>query len=519
MIRISLFLFPLLLGVASTATAEVALRHVGTWASGIFDDGACEIVDYDPALQRLYVTNSSKKNIEVLDLSDPTKPTLIKSLGFGDYGAEANAVAVNHARKLVAAAVENENKQEDGRIVLWNTEGEIQIAYPTGPLPDHIAISPDGRYFVTANEGEPADDYSVDPEGSLTVVDLGEDGSEPTHAELFQIGFAGLPAAMIEPGVRIFGPEASTARDLEPEFVCIGPDSRKAYCVCQENNALVIVDLASRKIEAVRALGFKDHSKPGNGFDASDKSDGIAIEPRPTFGMYQPDCIVAAEIGGVTWLFTANEGDARDYEGFSEETRVEDLKLDPEKFPNADELQKPENLGRLKTTTSLGDDDLDGDHDRIFSYGARSFSVWNDAGDLIYDSGDILERTIAEREPDDFNSTNDENGSRKNRSDDKGPEPECLAIGHLRGTPHLFVGMERHGGVMVFDVSEPARPAFAGYYNHRDFSADAKTPEAGDLGPEALVFIPEKSSPNGKDLLVVSSEVSGTVSVFEVSKE
>ena len=38
--------------------------------------------------------------------------------------------------------------------------------------------------------------------------------------------------------------------------------------------------------------------------------------------MYQPDAIVYVNIGGTEYVISANEGDSRDYDGFSEEERL-----------------------------------------------------------------------------------------------------------------------------------------------------------------------------------------------------
>ena len=244
---------------------------------------------------------------------------------------------------------------------------------------------------------------------------------------------------------------------------------------------------------------------PGNTLDASNRDDAVNLANWPVYGMYQPDAIAAFQMGSTTYLISANEGDSRDYDGFSEEERIKDLDLDPTAFPNAAELQEDENLGRLKTTTTLGDDDGDGDYDRLFAYGARSFSIWNGStGALVYDSGDMLETIIAQQDPTNFNSTNDDNDSFDSRSDDKGPEPEGVTVGEIGGSLYAFIGMERMGGVMVFDISVPSAPVFIQYLNNRSFGDIAND----DLGPEGLTFISAEDSPTYEPLLAVMNSVS-----------
>ena len=234
-----------------------------------------------------------------------------------------------------------------------------------------------------------------------------------------------------------------------------------------------------------------------------------------------PDAIASyTAADGNTYYITANEGDARDYDFFSEEERVKDdeFVLDPTEFPNAADLKEDENLGRKNATTVNGDIDGDGDFDRIFVFGTRSFSIWDAAGNLVHDSGDELEQITAAALPDDFNSNNDENDSFESRSDNKGPEPEGVTTGVINGRTYSFLGLERVGGIVVHDVTDPTTPKFVQYINNRDFSVDVEADllAAGDLGPEGLVFISAEDSPNGQPLLVVTSEVSGSVSIFGI---
>jgi hypothetical protein len=254
-----------------------------------------------------------------------------------------------------------------------------------------------------------------------------------------------------------------------------------------------------------------------NGLDASDRDNAINIRNWPIFGMYQPDAIASYRVGNKTYLITANEGDARDYDTFAEEARIKDLALDPVAFPNAAALQADAALGRLTVTTTLGDTDNDGDYDELYVFGGRSFSIWDDQGNLVYDSGEDFERITAQLFPNDFNSNNDGNGTFDNRSDNKGPEPEGVTTGVINGRTYAFIGLERIGGVMVYDVTSPKSPEFIQYINPRDFAGNAAAGTAGDLGPEGILFISAADSPTGKPLVVVANEVSGSTGIFEIN--
>ena len=212
---------------------------------------------------------------------------------------------------------------------------------------------------------------------------------------------------------------------------------------------------------------------------------------------------------------TANEGDARDWPGFAEEARIKSLTLDGTVFPDAQALQTDENLGRLNVTRTLGDADGDGVYDALYTLGGRSFSIWTANGSLVFDSDADLERVTAAADGEHFNASNDNNNF-DDRSDNKGPEPEGLTLGSVRGRQYAFVGLERTGGIAAYDVTNPHSPVFVDYVNNRDFAADVKTPAAKDLGPEGVLFIPAASSPTGKPLLAVSNEISGTVTTYSL---
>lgn len=164
-----------------------------------------------------------------------------------------------------------------------------------------------------------------------------------------------------------------------------------------------------------------------------------------------------------------------------------------------------------------GDIDGDGDYDTLWASGSRSVTIFDAAGAVVWDSGDAIEQTTAAALPDDFNCNNNENGTFDGRSDNKGPEPEGMAVGEAFGTPYAVVALERIGGFMVWDLSDPTNPTEWGYVNLRDFTGDAAMGTADDLAPEGMLFIPDVQSPTGNPLLVVTHEVSGTVSIYELT--
>lgn len=318
--------------------------------------------------------------------------------------------------------------------------------------------------------------------------------------------------------VRIFGNDrlSEVNQDLEPEYAAFSADDNQVVVTLQENNAFALIDLSTMELTGIQPLGFKDHSLAENGFDASNTDGIINITAWPVRGMYQPDAIASFESNGETYYITANEGDVREYDTYAEPGRISSLTLDAEAFPAGAILKSNANLGRLNVTKSKGDYDFDGDFEELFAFGARSFTIWNSAGEKVYDSGNALEQITAALDPAHFNSTNDDNTSFDNRSDDKGPEPEGIATGVIYGKNYAFIGLERIGGVMVFDITDPNAPVFVTYENNRGWDAGEETLESLDMGPEGLLFIPRSISPNERDLVVVSNEISGTVTIFQV---
>ncbi|MDH6235548.1 choice-of-anchor I family protein [Cryobacterium sp. CG_9.6] len=539
---------------SSSDGAAITMTALGSYDTGVFDESAAEIVTYFGG--RLFVVNAAQGAIDVLDIEDPTAPSKLYSLGSESApisgggvvpaGATANSVAVR-GDGLGVMAIESPTKTDAGWLVFFDANAaaaSVLGAVEVGALPDMVSISPDGTYAVSANEGEPNDDFTVDPEGSVSIVTLPSDVSAPAQSVVRTANFNAFEVGgtkTLGADVRVFGPDLGGNRvstNLEPEYVAIDPNSLVAYVVLQEANAVAEVDLVTADITAVRSLGFQDHGIAGQGIDASDRDpeDAPTVNIR-TFaglkGMYMPDGINAYTANDSTYLVTANEGDAREWGDYVEGARVKDLGTDGllplcEDSPLA-ALTGDADLGRLTITTETGLNDAGTCYDELYSFGSRSFSIWNTDGTQAFDSGDDFERITAAANPAFFNSNHSESNL-EGRSDDKGPEPENLAIGDVNGRTYAFIGLERVGGIMVYDIENPEVAVFETYINNRDFSVsmeasvDAGTgvadlPAAGDLGPEGVAFIAASDSASGVPMLAVGNEVSGTTTLFAIGSD
>ena len=513
---------------APARTGNLRLNLLTSYQNGASGTNSAEIIAHDPTTQRLYVANSIGGKLDILALG-AAGITPFASISMAPYGG-INSVAVRNG--LVACAVENTNPQANGSIVFFDQAGVFIKQVTVGAMPDMITFSPDGLKLLTANEGEPNTAYTNDPLGSVSVVSIPTAANGGiaalTQANVTTLDFSAYnsqAAALRTSGIRIYGGPAGTpssvAQDLEPEYVAVSSDSQTAYIGLQENNAIATLNLATLQFTALRPIGYQDHSQPGFSLDASDQATDILMANWPIRGMRQPDAIASfelpASLGGGRYLITANEGDAREYNGMSEVVRLNDASytLDATAFPQAALLKNASALGRLNVTNKLGDTDGDGDFDQIYAYGGRSFSIINaGTSTLVHDSGDLFER-LTSTDPtfgSIFNASNTTgNPVRKNRSDDKGPEPEGTTIGMIRDTVYAFVSLERQGGVLIMNVNDPANPRLVQYINNRSL-----TNGTGDQGPEGLVFVSAANSPTGAPLLLLANEVSSTVAVYQI---
>jgi len=555
---------------------SVQIDMVGRYTSGMFDQSAAEIVAYHPASGYAYLTNGATGRINavlirnLLDEPAVDPYTLSNLADRSDAVPEqvwvadpylgqrkimiggANSLAVHG--DLLAVAVENVNKVDKGAVLFYrlNAQGDTDFVKGVlaGALPDMVTFSPDGRYVLVANEGEPSGDYLIDPEGSVSVIPVTRGIPDDLAIQLNFNGFDDNFHPDIITGNNPDPGYTRLSQDLEPEYITVAPDSRTAFVSLQENNALAKISLSSTpRITGLFPLGFKDHGLAGNSLDAN-KDDEIAVlaNYNGLFGTYHPDTIASYQVNGRTFVVTANEGDGREYfsaaeteadcrgplpmgqydwdddDGclvYTDETEIGDVQL-------AAMLTGMDDIGDLKINKTLGDDNGDGVYERVYAYGARSFAIFDDVGDLVFDSGDLIERVTADRFGAYFNTTNDELAV-DDRSDNKGPEPEALTLGQLGARTLAFVGLERMGGFMTFDITDPEAVQFVAYTNHRNYDAavatedgevtDATLAQAGDLAPEGMQFVPASQSPTGVALLLVANEVSGTLSVYQVSEQ
>lgn len=540
----------------SVIADDIVVRPLGTHRAGLFAQSAAEIPAYCPTAQRVFVVNAQTGRVDVLALDEAGG---LSAVGVIDAAKEVGPAmkAVNSVSVYggtLAVAIEATQATNPGIVAFYDTATlKRKGTAPVGALPDMVTFSPDGRWVLVANEGEPSEDYTVDPEGTVTIVDLQNGFERPltktvTFCDWNTDGPRGheLPTLMAQ-GLRHFGKvtlsrqpletrPATFAEDVEPEWIEIDSEGSLAYVCLQEANAIAEIDIAAAAVNRIIPLGFKDHGEPRNALDVSDKDGGVNIRAWPgLYGAYQPDTIRLFVKGGRRYIVTANEGDSRVRplsddaidgvkEGgiFNDEAALNDWDVKGTPF---EELASGKHLGRLKLIRDLVDRHLDeeGHPTKIFSFGGRSFSIFDvESGDLVFDSGSDFERITAARTPEHFNVSNDSLEFEK-RSRSKGPEPEGLVVGEVDGRTFAFIGLERSGGIMVYDVTEPSQSRYVGYFTNRRFDVPmtavdgSPNPEAGDTGPEGLIFISRERSPTGRPLVIVGNETSGTTTVWEVA--
>jgi len=508
--------------------ASIRLKRLSTYDGGYFATRSAEAPPaYDPHDRRLYYIDKSRGRIEVLDMDQPSYLHRDRSILEGPVVLAAQAVMFRSG--VLATVFAGPTKSSAGVITFVDRDGRAQAPpVAVGPQPTMLVLTPDVRKLLVPGRGEASDNYGEDPQGTITIVDwCGNFPCSTLRTKRIDFSaFNGRRAELISKGVRIHGPSASVAQDLEPESVTVSADSRTAWVTLERNNAIAVVDLVGERVTDILPLGSKSNALPGKGLDASDMDRRIRITTWHLRSWYEPDYLAAFTTAAGTYLVTANEGDPRDFSGYTEVARVADLPLDPAAFPNRQTLQLPQNLGRLQVSR-LDGKNASGRFTTLYAFGGRSLAVWTTRGELLADTGDAFERIMAAAVPAFFNVSDDSNAFDRT-SQGRGPEPEPLAVGTIGGRTYVFVGFERIGGIMVYDITNPRIPKFEQYINNRNFAIDPaavcrkdapKSPgcaAVGDLSVEGLLFIPAVSSPIGVPLLVASHETSDSVTVFRI---
>ena len=486
------------------------LEHINSYQIG--GETAAEIVSYNPANQSMYVINGEDVTVEELpfQLDEDGLFAEVESYSF-DFQSELNSQGIDFKigdvtsvasapdGSLTAVSLQAEGTNDNGLVVIIDSDNKFVTSFETGAQPDMVTFTPDGKLILTADEGEPREGYAegtVDPLGTITVYNIEEDQAKVLDFTSFDEKREELITDKV-----LLKPNSKVSADLEPEYIAVSADSTKAYVSLQENNAIATVDLDNLEITSVKGLGFKDHGAEGNEIDiVSDKKINIVSQPG-YFGIYNPDAIDTYTVNGVDYIVTANEGDAREWGPEDTDDFYENV-------------EKIEVEGTGEEVEVFKSDAFEGlDPDKHYLLGARSFAIFKaDDMSLVYDSGSDFENITAEVFPDFFNASNSKTKI-ENRSDNKGPEPEGVIVFEHDERFFAFIALERIGGVMVYEITDPNNPIYFQYINTRDFSEDL----AGDSGPEGLELIYPDENSYGRAYLLVSFEVSGTLGGFNIN--
>ena len=560
------------------ANASITLGLVGRIQLNSDDpEGAAEIVQFHSASSTIYAINSAadEPTIEIIDASTLTSDVLANPLSSENLTSitlvlptEQNSVQLAGPTSLavsgnwMAVAMPAADKATNGMVLFYNgldtSSPTFVKAVEVGNLPDMVTFTPDASKVLTANEGEPSGDYTIDPEGSISIISIVDGTPSDTSINISFSDYNGKQADLEKQGMHFPNPSGRTingslisttvAQDLEPEYITT--TNEVAYITLQENNGLAIVDLSDNSVKVI-GLGFKDWSE----FQIDGMEDGTVSfgQYDNLYGMYMPDTIASFQWKDANFLVTANEGDAREYffdtlntdgvqdedlcnaaggqdfdedDGclsYTEETQGRRLDYSPGSNLETIAGDDPRDfdftafpLGRLTVTNVLGDSDNNGEYEALYAYGARSFTIWDTNGLVVFDSGDDFERITASIHGNAFNNNNDENEG-DSRSANKGPEPEALTVGQVGDKTYAFIGMERLGGIFVYDVTNPYDAKFVDYVINRDLTEGGDL--IGDSAPEGMVFVDATNSPTGNALVIIGNEASGTVSVWQITEK
>ena len=518
--------------------ATLKITEIAAIASGD-GEGSSEIATYHTGSKRIFATNGVKNTIDIFDISDVANPKKVGAVALSPYGNDVTSVA---AGKDVVVAVVNVSDKfsatgvpttTNGKIVVFDTDGKV-LSSPDvlGVLPDSVTFAPNGTTALVAIEAQPVcakddpataakeeTDYTKasDPVGGVTVVDL----TNPASPVLRFAGFNQFSVAdMRAKGIAVSSVVNNVAKDFEPEFVT-AVDNNYAYVTIQEANAIGRLNIKSATFESVTRAFESNLSIVSR--DTSDRDAGAGPRTyKNVVGASQPDAIAGFTIGSGQYFVTANEGDAREYTCLNDDLRASALKVDARRFPDWKALSGSAALGRAKVNPTIGDKDGDGDIDTIHLRGSNSMTMYRN-GLVIWDSANLLDQIQTQA----FGVANI-NGSHslssdkstmnyvgQDRSDDKGSEPEGVAVGMVGDRRIAILGLERMTALAIFDITVPGNPIFQEWLQMLPTKA-TPAKEVKHFSPEGIVFVPADKSPSGKALIITSYELSGSLSIHQI---
>ena len=468
--------------LASSIALACALACMPASAAGPFDAASrswththagtggylSEIVAFDEKTSTLWVAG-----VSAVDVLDARTGSFLQRIDTTAWGA-INSVAIHNG--VAAFAIESGVRTDPGVVKLFDTGTRGLLAgtnsFTVGALPDMLTFTKDGSKLLVANEGTPtygprlADSgghrnygpATLDPVGSVSVIDMA------SRTTIGSPTLAGVP----QTGTHI---RTNTGMDFEPEYIAVNAAGTKAYVSLQEANAMGVLNLSTMSFEKVIGLGAKDFSTPGNQIDPLNNGTASLV-PVNAKGLYLPDGIQAYEVAGKTFVVMANEGDFREDDA------------DRSAASSFGGVAPVNNLRVSNTDSSVGN---------LFAAGARSFSIRDEDGNIVYDSGSILDaQAIAAGIYDD------------GRSRDKGVEPEGVELMKIGERTYAFVGLERttKTAIAIFDITDPANSSFV-----RMLVSDL------DVSPEGL----KGYAMDGHYYLAFSNEVSNTTTVYQLA--
>ena len=538
-------------GGYENGTAALNLTQIARYSAGQYnvDGGVMEIVAYNQATEWAYAINGQSGKLAAIPLAGLTAGAHVEELTGTEIDVKAlveaedstfqygdmTSVAISPDSTTLAAALQAQGSNDAGRVALFTCEEDgsltLEALVETGAQPDMVTFAGDS-VVLTADEGEPREGYGeniADPKGSVTVVDV--EAQESTVVDFS--AFDSQRDQLAEDGI-VLKKGSAPSVDLEPEYIAVS--GGKAYVTLQENNAIAVLDIESQAFEGVYSAGFEDHSTTA--IDLNKKDD--AYDPQTyesLLGIRMPDGIAAFTVEGTTYLVTANEGDAREWGDEDQGTfylSEDERDFGEEGVTSPTGAITAENSGLEGKVVFFKTEDFDGlDSEKDYVFGGRSFTVFQateNGLEEVFTSGDDFEALTAQYVPEYFNASND-NAVLDDRSGKKGPEAESVTVGTVDGKTYAFVALERTGGVMAYDVTDPEAITFVNYVNTRDFGTTVEGSEeyedgeldkwvtGGDVAPEGLLFLDAASSPNGEPLLLAACEVSGTVAVYQLGSE